>query len=298
MIGVAGVCAIIFFAFGFRRPPMTPCEPRAIVIGDVHGCARELRTLLRRVKVQPGCDMVFFTGDIIGKGPDSVEALREVRSLMLSNPLVEALMGNHEAGFLRWLDAKAANAPLKETSNSPDRLSWSTTLTAEELKWVRDRPLQLALPADFGNVLVVHAGMEPGKPPSQQSRDNLLTIRSLLPNGTGTALAGKGGQRGSWAARWRGPEHIVFGHDARRKLQRHGFATGLDTGLVYGGKLTALILRPTNSSEPGPSFLYGGRLMQVSAQKGSCARQASPRGGGGGGGGGWRGRKRGKSQAE
>ena len=139
----------------------------------------------------------------------------------------------------------------------------------------------MALPAEYGQAVVVHAGMEPGTPAALQRRDTLITIRSLLRNGTASALAGRKpmSQHTSWAARWNGPTHLIFGHDARRKIQRHKFSTGLDSGAVYGGKLSALILKAapnaTLATPPG-QHLHGGRLLQVSTVKGSCAVQAPP----------------------
>ena len=268
--------ALLLAVFGCRRPhpkPISCRDARAILVGDVHGCRRELQILLRRVQFNAFCDSLYFLGDVIGKGPNSIEALRDVRSLMLASTGVHSLMGNHEAGFLRWLDARAAGTPLPPTSNELDRKKWAAALSLDEIAWLRKRPLQLALPSQFGRVLAVHAGMRPGVPPTLQTRDDLLTIRSLLPNGTGSALPGRPGPRGGWAAAWKGPEHLIFGHDARRKLQRHPFATGLDSGVVYGGRLTALVLQIRNATSAAPSMLYGGHLLQVGAHPASCARK-------------------------
>jgi hypothetical protein len=89
------------------------------------------------------------------------------------------------------------------------------------------------------NTVVVHAGLVVGLPLALQPRDLVTNMRSIRPDGQPSKRVDAGVP---WASTWPGPRHVVFGHDAVRGLQRHPFATGLDTGCVYGGSLSALIL--------------------------------------------------------
>src|SRR5690606_12244856 len=81
-------------------------------------------------------------------------------------------------------------------------------------------------------------GVVPGIPLQQQERRDLLKMRALESDGSGTSSW----RARSWAADYHDEPHIVFGHNAVSGLQLHPHATGLDTGCVYGGRLTALVL--------------------------------------------------------
>jgi hypothetical protein len=86
--------------------------------------------------------------------------------------------------------------------------------------------------------VVVHGGLVPGVAIEKQERDHLLNLRSIAADGQPSKRI----EGNPWGALWPGPEQVVYGHDAIRGLQRHPFATGLDTGCVYGRALTALVL--------------------------------------------------------
>ena len=195
---------------------------RTIVIGDVHGCLDELRDLLREVGATPA-DRLVLAGDLVVKGPDSRGVLRLVRKLGAAS-----VLGNHEDKLLR--------ARRQGTTLSGAHREVAESLDDDDWRWLESMPLRIDLP-DIG-IVVVHAGLIPGVPLDRQRRENLLSLRSLRADGTPSRRVDDGEP---WASRWPGPQKVVFGHDALRGLQRHRFATGLDTGCVYGGVLTALV---------------------------------------------------------
>lgn len=200
-----------------------------ILVGDVHGCIDELELLLKTLRLGQDQRLVFV-GDLVAKGPDSpgvVAAARELGAL--------GVRGNHDEAVLRYLRALASDQPRPRAKAG--HIEVAKLLQPDDWRYLEALPTWLRLPEL--HTLVVHAGLVPGVPVEAQTQENLLTMRTLRPDGTASSKLHDGQL---WGELWRGPEHVVFGHDAISGLQRHPFATGLDTGCVYGGALTALVL--------------------------------------------------------
>lgn len=170
----------------------------------------------------------MFVGDLVAKGPDSRGVLAMVRSLR-----ARAVRGNHDHAVLRWHDVVTRGvAPAR----GPHHLGVARELTAEDWAVLQDLPLYLTL-AEQG-IVVVHAGLVPGVALDAQEPDHLMNMRTLRADGSASRRAEDGVL---WATRWHGPELVVFGHHATAGLQRHSHAVGLDSGCVYGGKLSAYV---------------------------------------------------------
>jgi bis(5'-nucleosyl)-tetraphosphatase (symmetrical) len=120
-------------------------------IGDVQGCLTTLRTLLERIAFNPARDTLWFTGDLVDRGPESLDLLRFVKSLGSSAIVV---LGNHDLHLLA-VYAGAATArqhnTFKSILDAPDREAL--------IQWLSTRPLLHHAP-DLGFTLV-HAGLLP-----------------------------------------------------------------------------------------------------------------------------------------
>lgn len=204
-------------------------SPRIIVIGDVHGCIDEFQSLLRLADFQPG-DQVVLLGDLVAKGPDSVGVVKMARDIG-----ARSVRGNHDHEVIRWCEAHSkgfANAMI-----SPEHSQIASSLSPTDYSWLLEAPWFISAPDT--QHLFVHAGFIPGVRLNQQNPRLMMNMRSVLTDGTVTA---KNVPDCEWARLWHGPQTVVFGHDAHRGLQQHEFAKGIDTGCVYGGRLTALLL--------------------------------------------------------
>lgn len=206
-----------------------------LVIGDVHGCREELEALLATAEWSPAKPLVF-AGDLVAKGPDSPGVVALAREWG-----ARAVLGNHDAHVLRARDVRAGKRPPGDRPLKPEHRRVLESLSPEDFAYLDSLPLYLRLgperPGD-PDTLVVHAGFVPGVPFDEQRPEDLMNLRSIRDDGTPSKkLDGR-----PWASVWSGPERVIFGHDAVRGLQLYPFATGLDTGCVYGKQLTGIIL--------------------------------------------------------
>jgi bis(5'-nucleosyl)-tetraphosphatase (symmetrical) len=238
-------------------------------VGDVQGCAPSLKTLVKKL---PKKSKMIFLGDLVNRGPDSLGALRQLKTLQESGR-AECILGNHDLHLL------AIDAGLRKTKGldtvepilkAPDR--------AELIEWIRHRPMALS----NGKVLTVHAGVLPqwdlqqtiecaqevektlrsksykeflanmyGNTPNQWSNSlkgferlrlitNTLTrMRFCTPNGQMEFESKEGLEQG--------PKGYI--HWSTLGLLRHHNVIGLDTGCVWGGKLTAMEISDTNRDQ-------------------------------------------------
>ena len=203
---------------------MATKKPRRLIVGDIHGCADELAELLFRFRFMPGHDRLFSVGDVVGKGPKAREALE-----LLHQFDARITLGNHEQHLL---DAAALPAARRTPRHSryleslgPDRDLWLGRIAA----W----PLYIEEP----DLLIVHAGLEPGVDhPSRMRREVLTRIRTW--DGRGDDLDRQGIDP-PWFECVPAGKTVVFGHWAERGLVDLPRFKGLDTGCVYGRELTA-----------------------------------------------------------
>lgn len=121
------------------------------IIGDLHGCFVELQQLLAKAEFNPNLDELWFTGDLIARGEDSLACLRFVKNL---GERAKTVLGNHDLHFLAISQGLKKIHPkdkLEALLNAPDR--------DELIHWLRHQPLLLEHPTY--KFVLTHAGISP-----------------------------------------------------------------------------------------------------------------------------------------
>lgn len=218
---------------------------RRIFVGDIQGCRAELAELLRKVAFDPARDELHPCGDFVNRGPDSAGVLRLCRELGAGG-----VLGNHDLHALhaaRGERTPSARDTLDDLLAAPDR--------EELLAWLAARPFVRA----WDDVVLVHAAIHPRwKDPALQlasstanheSADTAFAVSARYCDAAGTRPKHDWPAPPApfrpwyefWQERAGEARTAVFGHWARAGLVQRVRVRGLDTGCVWGGKLTAWI---------------------------------------------------------
>lgn len=220
-------------------PASLPPGRRVYAIGDIHGCDAQLANLhgmiagdLARRPVDSA--VLVHIGDYVDRGPDSAGVLRRLSNgPRIDGMAVVNLLGNHDETMLHALSGDRAattdwlfaggKAALESYGVDPDspRDAWPRAVPAEHLAFLRG----LTLFHQEGGYLFVHAGVRPGVALAAQTREDLLRIRQPF----------------LYTERDLGAV-VVHGHTpVKAPMVRHN-RIAIDTGAVFGGQLTCLML--------------------------------------------------------
>nr|HDM99729.1 serine/threonine protein phosphatase [Deltaproteobacteria bacterium] len=199
---------------------------RIFAVGDIHGCVDKLRTLLGMIKLDWDRDLMVFLGDYVDRGPDSrgvIELLLDLKKRHADRLIF--LKGNHEWMFMQFLKGEDHDFFLQnggiETLESYSLEKGKTDMPQSHLDFLDNLDLYF----ETQDYIFVHAGLRSNIPISEQSQEDLLWIRSPFLKSSY-----------DWGKR------VIFGHTPFSVPLIEANKVGIDTGAVYGGRLTCLIL--------------------------------------------------------
>lgn len=215
------------------------------IIGDVHGCIDELNLLLQKLGyetcpdtgyriVHPEGRQLVFLGDLVDRGPDAPAVLSLVMAAVTSGRGF-CVPGNHDAKLLRHLNGHKVSIThgLKETLEQFAMQPLEFKVAVQEFL----DPLPSHLILDGGNLVVAHAGIKE----SYQGRSS-GRIRAFCHYGDTNGETDSFGLpvRYNWALDYSGEAMVVYGHTPVQNASWLNKTICIDTGCVFGGKLTAL----------------------------------------------------------
>lgn len=221
------------------------------IIGDIHGCFDELQELLLKLGyiinqvdlteknfgfdvIAPENRKAIFVGDLVDRGPDSPNVLRLVMS-MVNSGVAFCVPGNHDLKLQKYLNGKSVQLKhgLELTVKQLESETTQFKGTVEKFLY----SLISHYVFDDGKLVVAHAGLKE----EMQGRGS-GAVRSFCMYGETTGEIDEFGLpvRHNWAKEYRGKAKVVYGHTPVPEAEWLNKTIDIDTGCVFGGKLTAL----------------------------------------------------------
>ncbi|GGF23735.1 serine/threonine protein phosphatase [Halobacillus andaensis] len=196
---------------------------RYLVVSDIHGEMEKFERVLDKASYRPEKDQLILLGDYVDRGPQSREVVKKVKELVENDGAI-ALKGNHDDLFIRAKDDKKAKAQweMNGATSTFDSYNQNAEEVREDQEWMRNH---LWLYYETDNYIFVHAGLKPKTPLEKQDEFTMLWTRHTEQIGLGKT--------------------VIHGHTPVREIAYYEDQIDIDTGAVYGGKLTLLEL-PTH----------------------------------------------------
>ena len=213
------------------------------IIGDIHGCYGELKELLNKlgyventdgVPVHPDGRKAVFLGDFCDRGYNNVGVLKLAMS-MVKHGNAFSVVGNHEVKLLKYLNGKNVNLTYG-LDKTAEEIEKETPEFKDELKNFLDGLISHYV-FDNGKLVVSHAGIKEKFIGRGSGR-----VRDFCIYGDTTGETDEFGLpvRLDWSADYRGRATIVYGHTPCAEVTAVNNTYCIDTGCVFGGKLTAM----------------------------------------------------------
>ncbi len=211
------------------------------VIGDIHGCCDELELLLAKlgytkidgVYSHPEGRKAAFLGDFCDRGPRNADVLRIVMDMVKSGNAI-AVCGNHDVKLLKYLNGKNISMTHGVDKTIAEIEEGGDDFKAEVAEFIDGLISHYVL--DDGKLVIAHAGLK-----QEYIGRGSARVRDFCLYGETTGEFDSYGLpvRLDWAADYRGRAAVIYGHIAAREVKMQNGAYCIDTGCVFGGKLTA-----------------------------------------------------------
>lgn len=233
----------LFGKFGKNKKAAGPEGSRIYAIGDIHGCRRELDSLLEKIFDEDTGSAelrLVFLGDYVDRGPNSAGVLDRLIALKAERPNTIFLKGNHELAMLNFIASP---------EDMPEWLDWGgedtiksygvsdvlgravleiglelrEKMPASHIRFLADLPLHFTA----GDYLFVHAGLRPGVALEAQVESDLLWIRQEFHQAPAST---------------RPKQTIIHGHHPIKKPTDYGWRVNVDSGACWSGVLSAVVI--------------------------------------------------------